>query len=38
VRAIAEAHGGRATLEGAAVRVWMPSQGGLSRVSQNAEP
>jgi two-component system, OmpR family, sensor kinase len=30
VRAIAEAHGGRATLEGATVRLWMPSQGHLS--------
>jgi signal transduction histidine kinase len=38
VRAIAEAHGGHATLEGSTVRVWMPSQGRLSRVAQDQEP
>jgi signal transduction histidine kinase len=38
VRAIAEAHGGRATLEGATVRVWVPSQGQLSRAPQDQEP
>ncbi|HEX2411690.1 MAG TPA: ATP-binding protein [Solirubrobacteraceae bacterium] len=30
VRAIAEAHGGKATIEGAGVRLWLPSQGRLS--------
>jgi signal transduction histidine kinase len=38
VRAIAEAHGGHATLEGATVRVWMPSQGHLSGVAHDPEP
>jgi signal transduction histidine kinase len=37
VRAIAEAHGGRATLEGAAVRLWLPSQGRLSEAREDAE-
>jgi two-component system OmpR family sensor kinase len=30
VGAIAEAHGGKATIEGAGVRLWLPSQGRLS--------
>jgi len=38
VRAIAEAHGGQATLDGATVRVWMPSQGHLSGVPEYSEP
>jgi signal transduction histidine kinase len=38
VHAIAEAHGGRATLDGATVRVWMPSQGRLSGVGHDPEP
>ena len=37
VRAIADAHGGHASLEGSTVRVWMPSQGRLSRVAQDAQ-
>ncbi len=36
VRAIAEAHDGRASLEGAAVRLWLPSQGRLSEARQDA--
>ncbi len=38
VRAIAEAHGGTASIEGASVRLWLPSQGRLSGASQDAEP
>ena len=38
VRAIAEAHGGSATLNGATVRVWMPSQGHLSGTPEHPEP
>jgi two-component system, OmpR family, sensor kinase len=38
VRAIAEAHGGQATLEGSTVRVWVPSQGSLSRAVQDSRP
>jgi signal transduction histidine kinase len=33
VRAIAEAHGGAAEIEGAGVRLWLPSQGGLSEAA-----
>ena len=33
VRAIAEAHGGTATAEGATVRLWLPSQEDLSRAA-----
>jgi signal transduction histidine kinase len=38
VRAIADAHGGSATLEGSTVRVWLPSQGRLSGVAHDPEP
>jgi two-component system OmpR family sensor kinase len=38
VRAIAEAHGGRATLDGATVRIWMPSQGRLSDARHHHRP
>jgi signal transduction histidine kinase len=38
VRAVAEAHGGNATLEGATVRVRVPSQGRLSRAEQDDRP
>ena len=38
VRAIAEAHGGSAALDGATVRIWMPSQARLSGVPQDQEP
>ena len=34
----AAAHGGRASLEGAGVRVWLPSQGRLIRASDHAVP
>ena len=37
VRAIAEAHGGTASIDGASVRLWLPSQGRLSGASQDAE-
>ena len=38
VRAIAEAHGGSATLEGSTVRVRVPSQGHLSGAVQDPRP
>ena len=37
VRAIAEAHGGMASIEGASVQVWLPSQGRLSGASHDSE-
>jgi two-component system, OmpR family, sensor kinase len=37
VRAIAEAHGGSAEIEGALVRLRFPSQGGLSRAAYGPE-
>jgi len=36
VRAIAEAHGGSASLAGSGVRVWLPSQGRLIQARQDA--
>ena len=37
VRAIAEAHGGTARIEGAGVRLWLPSQGRLSGGGDDVE-
>ena len=37
VRAIAEAHGGTASIEGAGVRLWLPSQGRLSGARHDPE-
>ena len=38
VRAIAEAHGGSASLTGSGVRLWLPSQGRLIQARQDAVP
>jgi two-component system, OmpR family, sensor kinase len=38
VRAIAEAHGGSASLTGSGVRLWLPSQGRLTQARQDAVP